>query len=365
MDDQPTDARETSSRDTSSRETSSREDARVVIVLGPGRSGTSSIAGALSMSGVAVPGPAISADDSNPRGHFEPSWMVGLQHRILTEARVGDLDPTPRIADRLRPYAQGEVRAEVRAWIGSALDEHDQVVLKDPRTVHFVDLWTEACDDLGVKPRFLTMLRHPAEVSGSRNTYYFQVTDPAERRAGAIRQVAGWLNAALEAERASRSYDRVFVRYQDLLADWRPELTRVADQLDLRLQPPADASPHPVEDFIDPGLRRVTVSWDDLDVPVALADLAQRTWDAFEPLTTGADGDPAAFDRLREDYDRYFTDALDLTQAARKAGERAARAAGAERARQGAEKAATRARREAESRTVRARLRAAARRIRS
>ena len=57
-------------------------DRTMVIVTGAGRSGTSSMAGALKQLGVLVPQPEVQANKANPRGHFEPrclSWTPALR----------------------------------------------------------------------------------------------------------------------------------------------------------------------------------------------------------------------------------------------------------------------------------------------
>ena len=59
----------------------------------------------------------------------------------------------------------------------------------------------------------MIMLRHPAEVSSSRSTYY----DARE-----VTAVAGWINVALMTERLTRGNRRALVPYSQLTADWRP-----------------------------------------------------------------------------------------------------------------------------------------------
>ena len=61
---------------------------RIVLVVGPGRSGTSTMAGALAQCGYEVPR-AIEGDATNPLGFFEPQWVVDLHTRLLRKAGVG------------------------------------------------------------------------------------------------------------------------------------------------------------------------------------------------------------------------------------------------------------------------------------
>ena len=68
---------------------------RLVVVAGSGRSGTSTVAGALHYLGLLVPPPQVEANESNPRGFFEPRWVVDLQSRLLKKARVELTDARP------------------------------------------------------------------------------------------------------------------------------------------------------------------------------------------------------------------------------------------------------------------------------
>ncbi len=46
------------------------------------------------------------------------------------------------------------------------------IIVNDPRTVLLSRLWLETADEVGVMPGFVTMMRHPAEVSASRTMHY-------------------------------------------------------------------------------------------------------------------------------------------------------------------------------------------------
>ena len=74
------------------------------------------------------------------------------------------------------------------------------------------------------------MLRPPAEVVGSKQTYY-------ANRLGSAHLAASWLNMLLHTERATRESvvdgGRVFVRYADLLDDWTRTVMGVGEQLQL------------------------------------------------------------------------------------------------------------------------------------
>jgi hypothetical protein len=150
------------------------------------------------------------------------------------------------------------------------------------------------------------MLRHPAEVVGSRATYYATSPDQAQRRRYEIFSVARWINNSIISERETRGQQRAFVGYTDLLEDWRPVLVRLAGELGLTYDVDVAAGdPSPVDDFIDPGLRRHQVTWDELDIPADLQDIAQRIWDDLMVLGSSGGHDEAASADLDEQSRRY------------------------------------------------------------
>lgn len=289
---------------------------RIVILVGPGRSGTSSIAGTLTHLGLRVPTPVIKPNPTNPSGFFEPRWVVDFHKELLQKSVVRTLDASPQAYERAAAVgARPGIRRRLKEWLTTKLDEGPQLVVKDPRTIWFRDLWVETAEELGVRAGFVTMLRHPAEVSGSREQYYSAEREDADVRGDDIARIAGWLNVAITAEQITRGADRVFLRYTDLMADWRSQLARVGERLDLAYEPSLQTTPHPVDAFIDPNLRRVRIDWDDIDVPASLRDLAEDAWQRLSELATNdASGDPEAIDAIRERYARLHADAEALTR---------------------------------------------------
>lgn len=283
-------------------------DRHLLLVTGPGRSGTSAVAGALAHAGFHVP-QAIRGREANPRGYFEPRWLVNFHKDRLRSAGVGTLDPDPEARSAVEASPDIEAaRSELRSWLAEQLEAEPRLVLKDPRLIWFYDLWTDVAQELGIDISFLIMLRHPAEVSSSRSTYY---------AADHVRAASGWINVVLMTERLTRGYGRTLLHYPDLLADWRTQLRRTDEQLRLDLQPPITQASHPIDEFLDPSLRRMPSGWDALDVPSALRDLADRTFVALKAITDGEPEDHAALDALHEEYSQLYAAALVLSEARR------------------------------------------------
>ena len=277
---------------------------RLVLVVGVGRSGTSLLTGILGQVGFHVPQPEVKADDTNPRGFSEPRWVVDFHKRLLDDAFVTTHDARPaalEIAHGLS--ADGGVYTELRSWLGPQLSRAGHVVVKDPRNVWFLPLWTRCAADLGVETSFAATLRHPAETIASARRAYGEWQTDASR-------AAAWVNLMLETERATRGARRAFVRHADLLADWPAEVRRIGAALDLPALAEADRGRSPqVDAFVDPTLHRNRERWDGLAVPAVLRDMAEEVWILMQSLTAADGADPARFEAARADYAALYADA--------------------------------------------------------
>jgi hypothetical protein len=222
-------------------------------------------------------------------------------------------DARPKAWDQARTAADDDaVYAELREWLGGQLGQADSVVVKDPRTSWFLPLWTRASTDLGVEARFVTMLRHPAEILASAAKSYGDWQSPANR-------AAAWINMTLETERATRGRRRAFVRYEDLLDDWPREVSRAAELLDLPALTGGDLRERfpQVDDFVDPTLHRHRVRWDELDVPARVRDMAEELWGLLQPLADPG-GDTAEvqrrLDAVHDSYGELYGEAEAISQ---------------------------------------------------
>jgi hypothetical protein len=289
----------------------------VLFVAGAGRSGTSTMAGLMKILGLHVPQPEVVADETNPKGFAEPRWAVDHHDRLLREALVQVSDSRPQAwFDTGRVSTREPERIATAAWLEehfTADGGHPELVVKDPRLAWFLGLWRVAAIRTGARPVFATMLRPPAEVVGSKSTYY-----AGAGRLGPAHLAASWLNMLLHTERGTRDavegdQGRVFVRYADLLDDWTRVTMDVGERL--RLQAVLHANSEQIRDghrFVDPSLRRMTLTLDDLGLPPRLHELVAETWVELNLLADHG-GDTAerhaTLDQLREAYTDLYAEA--------------------------------------------------------
>jgi hypothetical protein len=286
---------------------------QLVLVVGIGRSGTSLFTGILSQLGFHVPQPEVQADDTNPRGFSEPRWVVDFHSRLMRARRITVFDSRPAVWEVAAEAAEDEaVIAELRSWLEVQFVGADDVVVKDPRIGWFLPLWEKCAESLGAHISFAQMLRHPHQVVRSAGQWYGDWQNDASR-------AASWLNITLHVEETTRDARRTFVRYDDLLEDWRREISRAATGLELpRLAELDGPAAKAVDGFVDPTLKRSDSAADELGFPKALEAQLAKTWELMSSLATpGGDDDRktrAALDKARAAYDEFYGAAESIAQ---------------------------------------------------
>ena len=304
---------------------------RVVFVVGSGRSGTSTMSGALQTLGMHVPQPEVVADETNPKGFGEPQWVVDFHDELLKRCNVQVSDARPSAwfeAGKLSAFEP--LRGRLHQWLEEQFVEGGpELVVKDPRLAWFLGLWRSAALRCDAAPAYVTMLRPVTEVVGSKQKYY-------AAKAGEVQRTAAWVNMMLHTERSTRGSARRFVRYDDMLKDWTIPVFGLGQAFDLDAVKSATANDiRRVHQFIDPSLRRVQLTWDDVEVPARLREIAEETWQQLDRLAD-EDGDtPEVHDRLdelRAEYADVYDEAEAIAQstalAARREGQSQAPDAG-------------------------------------
>jgi hypothetical protein len=288
----------------------------LVLVAGSGRSGTSLVSGILQRLGYHVPTPEVPADDTNPRGFAESQWVVDFHTALLKRARVQVSDARPSAwAITADLCLEEDVQRQLRTWLEQQFAESGDLLIKDPRLSWFLPLWQRCAEAIGVSPRFVTMLRHPAAVVDSKQRYYGAWQ-------GDVSRAAGWLNLTLFTERATRDAPRVVVRYEDVLEDWTKVVGRIGEALDLSVVRDAPAaSLRTVHEFVDRSLSRSRTDWGDLALPSALREQADEVWGLMSAL---ADGDDLLerLDAARAAYIALYDEAEAIAQSSLEAARR-------------------------------------------
>lgn len=276
----------------------------LILVTGAGRSGTSTEAGVLCKLGFHAPEPHFKPNESNPRGFFESKWPVKFHNTILKRANVVLTDSRPHAIGWVQDVLTSSDEATLNAWLAD-LGRHDRVVVKDPRAMWLPHLWKSAGLANGFEVVYLTMLRHPTEVIGSRKTNYSETRPWMSTWEFGVWNLCGWINGNLLVEQRTRGDRRAVVSDPQLLEDWRSAVGKAGEALGIAIHDNLDPTvPHPVDDFVDEGLRRHATGWDAWEMPPTLVEIAEAVYGSMLRLSLDPQ-DPEAMARMDEVGARY------------------------------------------------------------
>jgi O-antigen biosynthesis protein len=244
---------------------------RMILVLGPHRSGTSVAAAALPALGADLGLDTVYANDENAKGFFEHPLIIAFNDRAL--ARIGaawdDLacDGAARLAAHgLDRGALDDLVAEGAAMIRDIFPDAPLAAIKDPRICLLVPLWARILAAAGYGPGDILQLhvsRDPYETARSQILRAEATPDFYDIGRDMAEAAALWLGHAGQAldalsQPGLAGGPAIMVRHADLLARPAAELDRIATAFGLVAAPEARA--RFADDFVDPRLYRSKVT---------------------------------------------------------------------------------------------------------
>jgi len=265
---------------------------RALVVLGMHRSGTSPLTRVISLLGADLPSQLMSPIPGiNETGFWESTGVAALNDEVLASAGSvwDDLSAFPASwldSDPAQAYRDRAVAILERDFGDSSL-----LVLKDPRICRLVPFWISVLERFGAEPAFVIACRHPQEVAIS-----------LKMRDGFLlnKSCLLWLRHLLEAERGTRSHQRTFVSYRELLRDWRQVAAKISNDLSVTWPRQSPQIAVEIESFLRPDLRHHRFDGKDVDSP-AIPDAVRCAYRALEGALEGAtDPLPQAFDEIHE-----------------------------------------------------------------
>ena len=241
-----------------------------IVVLGMHRSGTSALSRVLNLCGAFLPArvkpPKLGV---NSKGFWEPEAVLDLNVRLMRQLG-GEWD---RIGFGLPEDGDvvAEFESDVRAVLLSEYGDQPMILIKDPRIGALAPLWDRALVRAGYRPVYVVPVRNPLEVARSLH---------ARGDMSVNEGLALWLAYSQRiADFASSRADVAYLRFSDLLDDWRKMVSRVAEQLDVPLNVRARADE--VDAFLEPQLRRHSTDAAALEAQVAGLPVATGVLDVY------------------------------------------------------------------------------------
>lgn len=249
-----------------------------LLVLGMHRSGTSVLARLLNLAGAELGIRVSGAGAGNERGHWEDVFAVELHDRLLGAFGLRWSDPFGLPRDWRDSRVAGEAMRAIERYLRSDRSRHAVWVVKDPRLCLFADLWIQAAASCGLPLSAVVMGRHPMQVAHS-----LQARDGMGLAGG----LALWLDHSAGALASAGRIPSCMVSNDDLYADWRAAVHRIAglpglSSLDRPAElPGADA-------FLEPALRHHA------DVAGELPPPVDAMWALYSDGDAAARGQAAA-----------------------------------------------------------------------
>jgi len=232
----------------------------LVAVLGMHRSGTSAVARALNVFGVALGDRLHAAAQDNEKGFWEDIDVVRLSDRALAHLGKSWSSLTPLTDEDFAALQAAGFVDEAASLLAARLQAYPRYGFKDPRVARLGLLWRAAMARCGVRAVAVVVLRHPLSVARS-----LARSDGLSEE----RSLLLWLSYTLASLQHSTGLPRLVLDYDLLLARPAAELARVGAALGLPLQ--SEEVARFAGEFLDEGLRHSRFEADELArTPAAL-----------------------------------------------------------------------------------------------
>lgn len=266
-----------------------------ILVLGMHRSGTSALARIVNFLGAALPRHLVPANESNPRGHWEPARLVAIHEQLLASL---DSSWDDWRAPPLR-WRDNDSASKFGGKIQQAIDEEygnaQLIVLKDPRLCRTLPYWMSVLEKTGIRSAPIIIVRNPLEVAESlreRDGISFE------------KSMLLWLRHYLDAEFETRHLARNIISLDVLLDDTKNLLAQTSGRLGLQWpRSIADAS-QDIREFLDLELHNHRATMAELE---AHTEVPSWVKSAYRALTILCDEPKAAdpkreLDRVRQNF---------------------------------------------------------------
>ena len=267
-----------------------------IVVLGMYRSGTSVLTGVLGLLGASLPKKLMLANESNPKGFFEPNDIVELHDEMLSAlgsswADYRRLDPALFNSAAAAPF-----KARIVAALRADYENATKFVVKDPRICRFFPLWCDVADVFGAETRALLVIRNPLEVAWS-----LAQRDGLPHGYG----LRLWLRHVLDSEFDTRHSPRVFVTYADFMLDWEHVIDTSTNELGIALSDPTPEVRAAVDALIDRDMRHYAVDEETFVLEYGDNPLVLKAYRALKTLIVRSSDVDAmkALDEVRETFD--------------------------------------------------------------
>lgn len=254
--------------------------------------------GVLARLGAQAPRSLMVPTADNPRGYFESSELMKLHDQLLRSAGSRWNDWGLFNPEWVESHVAANFQEQLKSVLEAEFGTSRLFLVKDPRISRFLPFWLRTLAEMQIAPKVVIPLRHPLAVARSLE---------ARDHFGRAKSLLLWLRHMLDAEAASRGLERTFVRFDDLLLDWKGQARKIARDLALKWPRMSGDTEADIEQFLSSELRHHVVERDALPES---SDALRWTADAYAALNQLVDASvdetvpTDALDRIRFEFDR-------------------------------------------------------------
>lgn len=230
---------------------------KLVVILGPHRSGTSVCAAAVAALGAYMGEQLTYINEENPKGFFELPELVAFNDRLLAE--LGGAWDNPLFSGKLAIQGRdlGEWRQEAALLLGQALGDRPFVAIKDPRLCQLLDFWQPVFELAGFPAEdvfYIHTLRSVGEVADSAQRRAHKTPQFYDLGSDIREGAALWFSLTAQSLLATEGFNNCYIGYRNLLQNPEQVLLRIAAFLGVE---PHSQSLHDFcADFLDSNLNR-------------------------------------------------------------------------------------------------------------
>lgn len=230
---------------------------RILVVLGPHRSGTSAITKGLEVVGASLGSRLMAADSYNERGYWEDLDFYALNREML--ASTGrDWHHLSQPGEREFALMQERYFDRACRLVAGKTQAADLTGLKDPRFCLLLPFWSGVFASSGVEASYVLALRHPASVEASLVS---RDSLPKEKSDWI------WILHMLGSLAGTANSPRIIVEYEELLRNPAEQIRRLANAF--RLEVREDLLEAFQESFLDASMNH-HASGGEVSVPLAM-----------------------------------------------------------------------------------------------
>lgn len=255
---------------------------KLIVVMGPHRSGTSLCTHALQVLGATTGLEEVYASDENVKGFFEHERIILLNEALLA-ALGGSWDNAGfNGAAAITATDLTDFRRDAVKLFQELFADAECVVLKDPRMCQLLPFWEEVFVDCGFSREqlfYVHALRHPVEVALSQQSRVLKNPTFYEFGRNIHEGAALWLSLTAQSLLNTRGRNNFIVSYHDFLQAPESRMEKLSAYLGV------ESDPVKVKEFcqrfVDRALHRSKV---DADVQAKLQKKLPQALEVYEAL---------------------------------------------------------------------------------